>query len=125
MSEAEAILMGLRIWGSIGALVAAVFLTIGMDRVDEDAQGAYFFRPLLIPGVLVIWPLVLWRWHIYETQTEVLERRYAPPRRSHFAVGMIMPAGIALIILTGLNVRQTWPADVEPVLLSAPAEVTQ
>jgi hypothetical protein len=125
MTQAEAILMALRIWGSIGALVAAVFLTIGMDRIDEDAQGSYVFRPLIIPGVLVIWPLVLWRWYIYETQTEVLERRYAPPRKAHFAIGMIMPLGIALIIFTGLNIRQTWPADIEPVRLSAPAEVTQ
>jgi hypothetical protein len=38
---------------------------------------------------------------------------------------MIMPLGIALIIFTGLNIRQTWPADIEPVRLSAPAEVTQ
>lgn len=117
--------MALRIWGSIGAVVAAIFLTIGIDRIDEDAKGAYVFRPLLIPGVLVIWPFVLWRWYIYETQGEVLQRRYAPPRKAHFAVGMILPAGIALIILTGLNIRQTWPSDVEPIRLSAPLEVSQ
>ena len=62
MTQAEALLEVLRIWASVGAVVAAVFLTIGMDRIDEDARGAYVFRPLLIPGVLVIWPLVLWRW---------------------------------------------------------------
>ncbi|MEP5729506.1 MAG: hypothetical protein ABJL67_09020 [Sulfitobacter sp.] len=125
MNQAEAILMGLRIWGSIGVIVAAVFLTFGMDRIDEDAQGAYVFRPLLIPGILVIWPIVLWRWYVYETNSEVLERRYAPPRKAHFAVGMILPAGIALIILTGLAIRPNWPSDIEPVRLSAPAEVTQ
>ncbi|MGC1498254.1 MAG: hypothetical protein WA790_20785 [Sulfitobacter sp.] len=125
MSQAEAILMVLRIWGSIGAIVAAIFLTIGIDRIDEDARGAYIFRPLLIPGVLVIWPFVLWRWYIYETQSEVLQRRYAPPRKAHFAVGMILPIAIALIILTGLNIRQTWPSDIEPIRLSAPLEVTQ
>ena len=125
MNQAEAILMGLRIWASIGAIVAAIFLTIGMDRIDEDARGAYIFRPLLIPGVLVIWPLVLWRWYIYETNSEAWERRYEPPRKAHFAVGMILPIGIALIILTGLNLRQTWPAGIAPVQLSTPQEVTQ
>ncbi|MEP4249585.1 hypothetical protein [Tateyamaria sp.] len=125
MNQAEAILLGLRIWASIGAIIAAIFLTIGMDRIDEDAKGAYIFRVLLIPGVVVIWPLVLWRWYVYETNAEVLERRYAPPREAHFAVGMILPIGIALIILTGLNIRQTWPADIEPVRLAAPSEVTQ
>lgn len=125
MNQAEAILMGLRIWGSIGAVVAAIFLTIGMDRIDEDAQGAYVFRPLLIPGVLVIWPLVLWRWYVYETNSDAWAKRYDPPRKAHFAVGMILPAGIALIILTGLNLRQTWPAEIAPVRLAAPVEVTQ
>ena len=61
MNQAEAILLGLRIWASIGAVIAAVFLTIGVDRIDEDARGAYIFRALLIPGVVVIWPVVLWR----------------------------------------------------------------
>ena len=43
-------------WLIAGAIVAALFLTIGMDRIDEDARGAYMFRPLLIPGVMLIWP---------------------------------------------------------------------
>ncbi|MCV3273062.1 hypothetical protein [Roseobacter sinensis] len=125
MNQAEAILMGLRIWGSIGAVVAAIFLTIGMDRIDEDAREAYIFRPLLIPGVLVIWPLVLWRWYLYEGGRDQWARRYDPPRRAHFAVGWLLPIGICLIILAGLSQRQTWPADLAPVQLSAPAEVSQ
>ncbi|MDW3182004.1 hypothetical protein [Roseobacter sp.] len=125
MNQAEAILMGLRIWGSIGAVVAAIFLTIGMDRIDEDARGAYIFRPLLIPGILVIWPLVLWRWYLYESGRELWARRYDPPRRAHFAVGWILPIGICLIILTGLSLRQTWPAEIAPMQLSTPAEVSQ
>ena len=124
MNQAEAILLALRIWGSIGAVVAAIFLTIGMDRIDEDAQGAYVFRPLLIPGILVIWPLVLWRWYVYESGREVLGKRHLPPRKAHFLVGWILPIGIALIILTGLNLRQTWPADIAPEQLSQ-AEVTE
>lgn len=125
MNQAEAMLMGLRLWGSIGAVVAAIFLTIGMDRIDEDARGAYVFRPLLIPGVLVIWPLVLWRWYLYETGRENWQKRYDPPRRAHFAIGCILPVAICAIILTGLAQRQTWPADIAPVPLSAPVEVTQ
>ena len=125
MNQAEAILFALRIWCSIGAIIAAVFLTIGMDRIDEDAQGAYVFRPLLIPGVLVIWPLVLWRWYLYETKRETLGKRYLPPRKAHFAVGMILPLGICLIILAGLNIRQPWPQDIAPIQLSQPAEVSQ
>jgi len=125
MDAAEAILTGLSIWGIIGALIALVFLTIGIDRIDEDAQGAYVFRVLLIPGILVIWPLVLWRWYRYETNADPWAPRHHPPRKAHFSVGLILPVGIALIILTGLSIRQPWPANFEPVQLSAPAEVSQ
>ncbi len=45
-----------------GAVVAAAFLLVGLDRTDAGARGAYTFRPLIVPGLVVIWPLVLWRW---------------------------------------------------------------
>ncbi|MFA3920862.1 hypothetical protein [Ruegeria hyattellae] len=125
MNAAEAIFMAVRVWAYIGASVAAVFLTFGIDRVDEDARGAYLFRPLLIPGILVIWPLVLWRWYRYETGTDVWSARYHPPLKSHLTVGFMLPVAIALIIGTGLFVRQTWPADFEPIQISAPQEVSQ
>ncbi|WP_299678563.1 hypothetical protein [uncultured Roseobacter sp.] len=125
MNQAEAILLGLRIWGSIGAVIAAMFLTIGMDRIDDDARDAYIFRPLLIPSILVIWPLVLWRWYLYESGHEHWARRYDPPRKAHFYVGWVLPVGICLIILTGLSQRQTWPAETAPVQLSEPTEISQ
>lgn len=125
MSEAAFILGLLRGWAMFGALVAGVFLTIGMDRIIDDARGAYVFRPLLIPGILIIWPLVLWRWYLYETGAERWESRYDPPRKAHFAVGWLMPIGICLIILTGLSVRQTSPVEFVPVQLSAPPDTTQ
>ena len=45
-----------------GVAFAVVFLLYGIDRVDEAAHGAYAVRPLLFPGVVVLWPLVLARW---------------------------------------------------------------
>ncbi|PTX57101.1 hypothetical protein C8N43_1767 [Litoreibacter ponti] len=125
MNAAEAIFMAVQIWGWIGAAVALVFLTIGIDRIDEDARGAYIFRPLLIPGVLVIWPLVLWRWYRYETGADKWPARYDPPRKSHFTVGLILPVAIVAIIAVGLVIRQSWPAEFEPVQISAPGEVSQ
>jgi hypothetical protein len=79
----------------------------------------------LIPGILVIWPLVLWRWYVYEAGIEAPGRRYKPPRKAHLAVGFLLPVGVALIILTGLSLRQTWPSHVAPVQLTAPEEVSQ
>jgi hypothetical protein len=125
MTAAEAIMMGIRVWGGIGACVAAVFLTIGIERIDEDARGAYVFRPLLVPGVLVIWPLVLWRWGLYESRRQNWADRYQPSRRSHYPVGWLLPVAICAIILTGLGLRQTWPSDVAPERLSAPGIIKQ
>lgn len=45
-----------------GLAVAAAFLTIGVGRVDPSAAGSYFFRALAMPGVVVLWPIVLIRW---------------------------------------------------------------
>ncbi len=49
-------------YGAGGALLAVAFLLFGIDRVDPSARGAYAFRPLLIPGLVLLWPLVAARW---------------------------------------------------------------
>ncbi|MEM8813459.1 MAG: hypothetical protein AAGF59_12640 [Pseudomonadota bacterium] len=56
------ILVGVQIYLWIGLAVAALFLGFGIDRIDSGARGAYAFRPLLIPGIMVLWPLVLAIW---------------------------------------------------------------
>ncbi|WP_299200909.1 hypothetical protein [uncultured Tateyamaria sp.] len=118
MDVAQALVMAMQTWGMIGALVAAVFLTIGIDRIDEDARGAYVFRPLLIPGVLLIWPIVLWRWWQIETERAAWADRYRPVRASYGLAIIAMSIGILVIVITGLSVRQTWPADIVPVQLT-------
>ncbi|WP_269585729.1 hypothetical protein [Roseibium sp. Sym1] len=45
-----------------GGVVAVLFLAIGIDRVEPSSRGSYVFRPLLVPGICLIWPLVLYRW---------------------------------------------------------------
>ena len=118
MDIAEALVMTMQGWLVVGALVAAVFLTIGIDRIDEDARGAYIFRPLLIPGVLLIWPIVLWRWWQIEAEAAPWAARYRPVRASYGAAVILMSLGIVAIVVAGLSVRQSWPADAAPVQLS-------
>lgn len=125
MNQAELILMFVKLWLGAGGLVVVAFLTFGIDRVDEDAQGAYVFRPLLVPAVFLIWPLILWRWRVLVTGTDKWPKRYMPRRASHHWVAMILPVAIVVIIGTGLSQRQTWPVDIEPIRLSAPTEVSQ
>lgn len=55
-------LEALRMYALVGVGVGALFLLIGIDRIDEDARGAYLFRPLLIPALISLWPLVILRW---------------------------------------------------------------
>ncbi|MFK7870568.1 MAG: hypothetical protein AB8B58_15175 [Roseobacter sp.] len=118
MSAAATFLSLLSIWAMIGAGVAVLFLTIGIDRIDEDARGAYVFRVLLIPGILVIWPLVLWRWAVLETDRDLWHRRYAPPRKAHVKVAFGLILLILLILTTGLSIRQSWPDHIAPERLS-------
>jgi uncharacterized membrane protein len=51
-------------WLAIGGLVGVVFLFVGIDRVDDSARGAYAFRPLLLPGLVLLWPFVVLRWYL-------------------------------------------------------------
>jgi hypothetical protein len=62
MTAAQLMLLALQLWCGIGALVAAAFLLFGLDRADPAARGAASFRPLLLPGLVLLWPAVLWRW---------------------------------------------------------------
>ena len=62
VEAASAIVAFVEGYGMVGAGVALLFLLVGLDRVSEQARGAYVFRPLLVPGVVVLWPLVLARW---------------------------------------------------------------
>ncbi len=121
---AAAIIDAAQIYVLIGALFAAVFLTIGIDRIDEDARGAYAFRPLLIPAVLLIWPLVAWRWLREETGAARWQGRHSPPRAAHGVAAVLMALLVFATLIAGVVVRQTWPEDIAPVQLSAP-EVSQ
>ena len=108
-----------------GAAVAAVFLTIGMDRIDEDARGAYAFRPLLIPAVLLIWPLIIWRWFREETGRGSEDARYKPPRRALGVAALLLALVVGVTLMIAFSIRQTWPADIAPTRLSAPEGVSQ
>ena len=49
-------------WLTTGAIVGMAFLLFGIERLDSSARGAYGFRPLLLPGLALLWPYVLLRW---------------------------------------------------------------
>jgi hypothetical protein len=59
---AALILNAVLVYAVIGACLALVFVLWGIDRIDPSAAGAYAFRPLLIPGLVLLWPVAAARW---------------------------------------------------------------
>jgi membrane protein implicated in regulation of membrane protease activity len=56
-------LVVLGIYLASGFLFAIPFALIGVKRIDPHAvHGSWGFRLLIIPGVMVFWPLLLKRW---------------------------------------------------------------
>lgn len=68
MAVAIALVALVKYYLAAGFAVAAVFLAFGIERVEPGARGSYAFRPLLVPGLCVLWPLVLWRWRVLERE---------------------------------------------------------
>lgn len=101
-----------------GVGVAVVFLGFGLGRLDENARGAWMFRPLLIPGVLLIWPLVLWRWRVIH-RGENRQDHHRMPRTRQERLSLVFIAAIPLIIAVALLSRQDSRDLAAPVLLEA------
>ena len=108
-----------RAYLAAGVLVAAVFLTWGVGRVDANARGAYAFRPLVAPGIVLLWPLVLWRWRAIGRDADP-GRRHRPPLRAQDAAALGMALALPAIIAIGLLARQNGPLEREAVLLAPP-----
>lgn len=117
MTSAESLVLLVQLWGCVGAFVAVLFLTIGVSQIDEDARGALAFRPLLVPGVLVLWPLVLWRWWALATGRDRWRARHSPPRSVYAPFTVIFAVLVAATLLTSFMVRQSWPDHIAPVQL--------
>lgn len=110
-------------WGYtyVGLAVAALFLTVGLGRVSPDARGAYAFRPLLVPGIVLLWPAVLLRWIALERGAEHGAAAHKPPRRFQDGAALVLAILVPLILLTALVARQDGPVERAPVQLAPPA----
>jgi hypothetical protein len=50
-------------WLTVGAIVAVPFLALAVGRVVEGARGSSLaFRLLVLPGAILLWPVILRRW---------------------------------------------------------------
>jgi hypothetical protein len=116
---AAALLMIGKVYLLAGLAVAAAFLSVGVQRIDERAAGAWVFRVLLVPGILLVWPLVLWRWRVL-ARGEDFMARHRLPRGSQNVSALVMVVLIPVIVLGALLIRQDGPVERRAVLLEAP-----
>jgi hypothetical protein len=65
LAVAEIIVAFAAAYAGLGMAVGIAFLLLGLERMDPAARGAYAFRPLLLPGLVLLWPLVAWRWMVF------------------------------------------------------------
>ena len=70
MQNADLIVSVVTYYLYAGAAVAVVFLVFGIERVQSGSRGSHGFRALLVPGLCLLWPLVLWRWYVLEKAGE-------------------------------------------------------
>jgi len=60
---AELFVAALTVYGLAGIAFAGGFVILGIHRVDPVAEHSSLgFRLMVIPGVAVLWPLLLTRW---------------------------------------------------------------
>lgn len=113
-------------WLIAGLVVAALFLAFGLDRLDESARGAFIFRALILPGLVLIWPLALYRWIVLETGRERWALRHRPPREAHGKVWAVLGALIPIVFLAALLLNEPaandLPGSLAPELLEAPSQ---
>lgn len=123
MTSAAALAEALGWYAWLGAAASLAFLGFGIDRVDPSARGSYPFRVLLLPGVMLLWPLVLWRWLMLERAPESdgpWQPRHSPRRRLHGRVAWILVLSVPLVLVTGFLAREMGPTEQPAVRLSAP-----
>ena len=103
----------------IGLFVAVVFLLASLDRLDPSAQGCIAFRPLLVPGLVLLWPYVLVRLQRGKRATIITAAQHRQ-RMAHGRVWIALAAILPLIVLGGLVLRQGGPLEAPAVQLEPP-----
>ena len=124
MESAHTLLMACQVYVWIGLAVAVVFLGWGLGRIDAKGHGSWMFRPVLVPGVILIWPLVLWRWQGLARESDNLQNRHRPPLTTQRLLGLALVLAIPVLIVGALLLRQDGPLERPAVMLETAAETS-
>ena len=108
----HALVLAMQVYAALGAVVAGWFL-IGPIERDPMAAGAYAFRPLLVPGLMLLWPLVLWRL----ATTPAPARAF---RRAHRIIWLWLALLLPALVVGAMALRQNGPTEAPPLRLAPP-----
>ncbi len=114
MATAE-LMVRLAAWWLWAGAASAIAFVLFAGRFAPAARGAWVFRPLLIPGVLLLWPLVWWR---TLRGAGPWTARHAPPLRAQSVLGLAMIVATLGALAVGLAVRQGPPTDTAAVRIA-------
>ena len=74
---AKAFVYGLEVYARLGLVFTLVFVWVGVQTLDSEAQGSGVgFRLLILPGVAAFWPMLLYRWIHHVTEPPVEENSH-------------------------------------------------
>lgn len=90
-----------------GIAVGLVFLLGPIEQREPGSRGSYAFRALLLPGMALLWPLVLHRWRAPAGPQANLRHR-----RWHGGAWLVAAVVLALVLVAAL--AQRGPAPPEP-----------
>lgn len=108
MSLAAVLVLIAKTYLFTGCCVGVAFLWLGIDRIDPAARGAYAFRPLILPGLVLLWPLVLLRWSALAGGAEAPARPpdLAAQRRWHLRLWVLLAVALGLGLAGAFRLRQ-------------------
>lgn len=112
-------------YAAVGGVAAVAFLALGLDRVDAAARGSYAFRPLIVPGLMLLWPLVLWRWGTLARNASPSSAPVPTWRAAHRGIWLVLAFVLPLLFVSALALHRQGPREAAPVRLSAPDPAPQ
>ena len=112
-----------RIYLMIGGAATLLFCFVAVGRIDPNGENAWVFRPLLVPGVVLLWPLVLYRWMRIAGGWEEF-KRHQPPRQTQDRLGIVLAVAIPVILVVCLSARQPNKYEAPAIQLAPPAALS-
>lgn len=122
MNVAGGVVLGAEIYAAAGACAAAGFLAFGLSKISVGARGAYAFRALIVPGLILLWPCILFRWRRLARGEEGYRAPdLAAQQRTHTVVWRAAAILLPILLLASQALRPRETLDQAPVRLSPPA----